>query len=573
VHLHTTIVTPLHVEHSPILLLRTPYGADANLHRQFASPRLAANLSEANAELVEAGYILAFQDVRGKYRSEGEYVMYRAPGHGKTDHVSDTWDTIDWLSQNVPHSNGKVGIFGVSYPGYLSLIPLLGPHPALHAAVPINPVVDAWMGDDFYHNGAFRLFELEYFHKQTGSVDSSQTPRFGHYDLYQFFLNAGNAEGAARALLGNQTLPAWERMARATNYDAMWQANALDRALTRITRLPVPTLNVHAWFDAEDSYGAPAVQAVLQDKPGAPLHFVAGPWEHGQCMTRGDAVGPHTWDSNTSLTFRREVLHPFLDHHLKGAADPKLPAARVFETGRNRWHTMDSWPPRDTTPLTLHLGPDATLTMQEVRGEHSAAFVSDPAKPVPFRVRPIPSRFRDYGHWGRWLGDDQRPFADRPDVLCFTSAPLDSPLTLAGPVFAELLASTTGSDADWVVKLIDAYPDEVPAQPAMGGFQLMVSGDILRGRFRERWDQPAPITPGAHNYRVRLPHLCHTFRRGHRIMVQVQSTWFPLYDRNPQTFVDSIYDAPASAYRAQTHTLHLGGPHGCRIEARAWQPG
>ncbi len=559
VGLHTVILMPRHTKPAPVLLTRTPYGANNPLKSGFASPMLAANLGPVWHDFLDAGYILVFQDVRGKFKSDGDYRMYRAPGDGNTDHVTDSWDTVAWLCEHVPDNNGRVGIIGVSYPGWLSLIPLLDPHPALRSAVPINPVVDAWMGDDFFHNGAFRLFELEYFYRQTTSKDNAHNPPYGHYDVYSFYLAAGNAANAARLLLGNKPLPAWDRMARATDYDAFWQAQALDRDLAKLDTLKVPTLNVHAWFDAEDNYGATAAHAVLKDKPGAPYHFVSGPWEHGQCMGDGSSSGKMRWHADTSLWFRQNVMLPFLNEHLQDGPAANIAPATVFETGRNTWQTNSAWPPSGSTPANLYLAAGGRLSFAPPNTSGHTSYVSDPAKPVPFKVRPIASRYRVHPPWSSWLTDDQRPFADRPDVLVFSTDVLDTPVTLSGSVFADLLASTTGSDADWVVKLIDAYPDEFPRQPELGGYQLMVSGDILRGRFRERFDQSAPITPGVHRYSVRLPHLNHTFRRGHRIMLQIQSSWFPLYDRNPQTFVQSIHDAPADAYQTATHTIHHGG--------------
>jgi hypothetical protein len=561
VKLYTLILIPNAApKPAPLLLTRTPYGAD-NAVGGYPSPRLSAIVGGAMADFVDAGYIRVIQDVRGKFKSEGDYVMYRAPGTGETDHVTDTWDTVDWLTQNVPRNNGRVGITGVSYPGYLSFVPLLDPHPALRAAVPINAVIDAWIGDDFFHNGAFRLFELEYFYRQSTSKNNEHKPPYGHYDVFAFHMQAGNAANAARAVLGDAPMPAWDRLAAHTTYDEVWQANAIQYALAQLERIPIPTLNVHAWFDAEDIYGPIATHEALKDKPGAPYHFVAGPWEHGQCMGDGSASGRIRWDADTALWFRRNVMLPFLNQHLKDDAPAQpLPKIVTFATGVNQWRTPDAWPPPEAQPRALYLAAGGRLSFDKPSAESSDSYISDPAKPVPFRVRPIISRHRDYEQWGDWLLDDQRPVADRPDVLVYTSDVLTEPVTLAGDVTARLFASTTGSDADWIVKLIDVYPDEYPRQPELGGYQFMISAEILRGRFRRSFERAEPIPPNAAlEYSVRMTHAHHTFRRGHRMMVQVHSTWFPLYDRNPQTFVDSIFDAPPVAYRAQTHTLHTGG--------------
>ncbi len=571
VRLYTFVLIPDGASRpAPMLLTRTPYGVRDEASTPYPSPMLAAGLSGWMQDFIDAGYIVVLQDVRGKFKSEGDYRMYRAPGEGETDHITDTWDTVQWLIHNVPGNNGRVGITGVSYPGYLSLIPLLDPHPALRAAVPINAVVDAWMGDDFYHNGAFRLFELEYFYRQTTSKGNIHRPPYGHYDVFAYYLAAGNATEAARRLLGDATLPAWERLARHSSYDAVWQQHALDKALARLDRVPIPTLNVHAWFDAEDIYGPIATHAALRDKPGAPYHFVAGPWKHGQCMGDGSSSGKVHWDADTSLWFRRNIMLPFLDEHLRDLPpDEPLPPVAVFETGINTWRTPAAWPPPHAREAALYLESGGGISLDRPVAAGADLYTSDPAKPIPFRVRPITSRHRDYESWGEWLLDDQRPVEDRPDVLVYRSEILPTPLTVAGDVVATLFASTTGSDADWVVKLIDVYPDEYPRQAELGGHQLMVSGEILRGRFRESFERPAPIAPDTVlEYTIRMPHAYHTFRRGHRVMVQIHSTWFPLYDRNPQTYVDEIHDAPGDAYRAATHTIHRGGRQASRIQVR-----
>lgn len=564
VKLHTVVLISKRIQApAPMLLMRTPYGANNVAHAGYPSPALVANLPFWLQDFIDAGYICVVQDVRGKFKSEGDYVMYRAPGVGECDHVTDTWDTVDWLVKNVPNNNGRAGITGVSYPGYLATIPLLDPHPALRAAVPINAVIDAWMGDDFFHNGAFRLMELEYFYHQSTSKDNEFKPPYGHYDIFAFHLQAGNAANAARQLLGEDVMPAWERLAMHTNYDDVWQRNALDLALAKLDHVPIPTMVVHAWFDAEDIYGPIATHNALKDKGGAPYHFVAGPWKHGQCMGNGSGAGAMHWDADTSLWFRRNLMLPFFNQHLKDEAPAQpLANATLFETGVNQWRTASAWPPAQAEPRALYLHAGGRLSFDQPADEGADAFLSDPAKPVPYRVRPIPSRYREHAQWSEWQLNDQRPVADRPDVLVYVSDTLDAPVTIAGDVSATLFAATTGSDADWVVKLIDVFPDEYPRQPELGGFQMMVSFEILRGRFRESFEQPKPIASNeVLEYAVRMPPAYHTFRRGHRIMVQVHSTWFPLYDRNPQTFVESIYDAPASAYVKATHTLHAGGTH------------
>ncbi|MFH1567656.1 MAG: CocE/NonD family hydrolase [Gemmatimonadota bacterium] len=548
----------------PMVLTRTPYSAAKRASRA-ESPDIAMALPLADEDLVRDGYIRVYQDVRGRFRSKGRYTMtmpLRGPYNaGPVDQVTDTWDTIEWLVANVAGNNGRVGITGVSYDGLLTLMALLEPHPALKAAVPVNPMVDSWMGDDFYHNGALRTVMLEYIYRQTASRDAGHGVPWGYHDLYSAVLEAGSIGELGRRY-GADKLPAWRRLLEHPAYDAYWQDQALDRQLARV-KCRVPTLMVHSLFDQEDIYGAPAQFAALaaRDPGGRRTHLAIGPWCHGQGMGEGSSLGEIRWGADTAGQFRRELLKPFWDRHLKGArlAAP-LPRVLAFETGANQWRRYEAWPPVGAVKARrLYLQPGGGLGFEPpAGGQGCTEFISDPARPVPYRVRPVVPSFGGRGStWSRWLVDDQRPFSDRPDVLSFVSQPLTAPLTIAGPVAATLHAATTGSDADWVVKLIDLYPDEVPSQPELGGYQLMVSGDILRGRYRERPDEARPIPPGqVLPYRVPLPHAHHTFRPGHRVMVQVQSSWFPVYDRNPQTFVDQIAWARPQDFQAAVHGIH-----------------
>ena len=544
----------------PVILTRTPYGAAKRAART-DSPDLAMVLPTADEDLVRDGYIRVYQDVRGRYRSQGRYTVtmpVRGPFNaGKVDQVTDAWDTIEWLATRLQGSNGRVGITGVSYDGMLTLMALLDPHPALKAAVPINPMVDSWMGDDFYHHGALRLIMFDYLYRQTTTKDGSRGVPWGYRDQYSAVLAAGSVGELGRRY-GVDRLPAWKRIIDHPAYDAYWQDQALDR---RQAQQPcaVPVLTVHSLFDQEDIYGAPAQFAALAagDPRGRHTHLVIGPWCHGQSQGEGSALGQMQWGADTAGQFRRDVLKPFWDLHLK-QTKPRSPLPRVlaFETGGNQWRRYRAWPPASgARTRALFLQPHGGLDFAAPGpGAGHTEFVSDPAKPVPYRVRPV---LPLGGTWGRWLVDDQRPFADRPDVLAFASTPLAQPLTLAGPVVATLFAATTGTDADWVVKLIDEYPPEVPSCPEMGGYQLMVAGDIMRGRYRERPDLARPVPAGqVLPYRLSLPHVHHTFLPGHRLMVQVQSTWFPLYDRNPQTFVESIAWARPEDFRSAVHRVH-----------------
>jgi hypothetical protein len=565
VKLFTVIMIPKHARGpKPIVLTRTPYSA-AKATTRSSSPDMAVSLPLADEPLVRGGYIRVYQDVRGKYKSEGDYVMTLPPrgplNAGAFDHATDTWDTVDWLVKNVPDNNGKVGITGVSYAGFLTLMALLVPHPALKAAVPVNALVDGWVGDDWYHNGAFRPFSLEYIYHQTTGKSSDEVVPFGHYDIYSAMLEAGSVGELGRRLNADR-LPAWNRLLENPAYNAFWQEQALDRLLSRVP-LKVPTLTVHSLFDQEDIYGPIASYRALEEKDkGNKLNYLAiGPWVHGQSWREGSTVGKIPWGADTSLHFREKFLQPFWDEHLKGVKPARpTPPVLAFETGVNEWRQHDSWPPRGKvrpTRLYLQAGGQLSFDSPVASGPGFDEYVSDPAKPVPYRVRPIRALFADHSGWRLWLSDDQRPFSDRPDVLTFVGDTLRQPLTVAGEIAATLFASTSGSDSDWVVKLIDLYPDEVASQPELGGYQLMISADILRGRYRESFERAAPIPPGeVLPYKIRMPHASHTFLPGHRIMVQVQSTWFPVYDRNPQTFLENIAWAKPGDYRRATQRIY-----------------
>ncbi len=570
VKLFTVILIPKSAgERAPIVLTRTPYSA-AKATSRFASPRMAMALSAADEPLVRSGYIRVYQDVRGKYKSEGNYIMTLPPrgplNSGRVDHVTDTWDTIDWLVKNIPMNNGRVGITGVSYAGFLTLMALLDPHPALKAAVPVNAMVDGWIGDDWFHNGAFRAAMLDYVYAQTGSKDSDIELPYGYYDFYTAALEAGSVGELGRRYHADR-LPAWNRLVDNPAYTSFWREQAVDRLLAAVPH-KVPTLTVHGLFDQEDIYGPIATYRVLEsrDRTQGVNYLVIGPWRHGQSWGDGSTLGKIKWGADTSLYFREKVLQPFWDQHLKGVKPSNpMPPVLAFETGANEWRQYDSWPPRGAVESArLYLQPAGRLAFTPpISGRLDAfdEYVSDPAKPIPYRARPMRPLFtkhdEDYAAWGLWLSHDQRPFSDRPDVLTFATGPLEAPVTISGEVAATLFASTTGTDSDWVVKLIDLYPDEVPAQPEMGGYQLMISADILRGRYRESLETPHPIPPGeVLPYRIRMPHANHTFLAGHRIMVHVQSTWFPVYDRNPQTFVPNIAWARKEDFQRATQRVY-----------------
>jgi putative CocE/NonD family hydrolase len=567
VHLKTFILVPKGAQGAPMLLDRTPYNASTRVAR-FESPHLAAVVPQMLDTAVAAGYIVVYQDVRGKYGSEGDYVMTR-PLRGPynptaTDHATDTYDTIDWLVKNVPESNGRVGTIGGSYEGFTALMSVVDPHPALKVSVPFAPMVDGWMGDDWFHNGAFRQDgALEYTYEQEATRKNEAKWWSGTYDTYEFWLRAGNAGNVARAR-GLDALEYWRALSGHTSYDDFWQSQAMDRVLAA-RPIAVPMMIVGGLFDQEDIYGAPALFKALgpKDPDGKMIHLVLGPWNHGGGRRDGRSIADVQFEGETATWFRRTVMQPFLDHYLKDAPMPDTPRVLAYETGANLWHRYDGWPRSCATgcgakPRDLYLLPHGSLGFERPSEAKQAfdEYLADPAKPVPYRIRPTLVSGAEASTWGEWLMDDQRQAAARPDVLVYETEPLAVPVRIAGEPWARLFASTTGSDVDWVVKVIDVWPAEYPNDPKMGGYQQMISADIFRGRFREDFAVAKPVEPNkVLEYRIRLPQASHTFLPGHRIMVQVHSSWFPLYDRNPQTFVPNIMFAPPESYVKATQRI------------------
>ena len=574
--LNTVIIVPKGAHDAPMLLTRTPYDAAsfANHADSADLETILTGYDNAADVIAEEGYIRVLQDVRGKYGSEGDYVMNR-PLRGPlnptpVDHSTDTWDTIEWLTKNVPESNGRVGIIGISYDGFLPLMALVNPHPALKVAVPMNPMVDNWKGDDWFHNGAFRQVNLSYILEQVVTRANTAKWAVTHYDDYDMYMRAVSA-GALAKEHGLEQSGFWNKLVAHPAYDDFWQQQALDRILAK-EPVTVPTLLVHSLWDAEDIYGAIAVwKAIKPHDANGNVFLSIGPWAHGGAIEDGSTLGTLKFGSDTALYWRQQVLKPFLARYLKGdAAVPAIPAVTAFETGTNRWRNLDAWPSGcearqnrictiQPVPLRLAAGQKAVLDgAPDAKGYDE--YVSDPAKPVPFRQRPIPPYGYDEAKgqtWPRWLVDDQREASGRTDVATFVSDVLTAPVKISGEPVANLVASTSGTDSDWVVKLIDVYPDQVGRQPALGGYQLMIAGDIFRGRYREGFDRPKALAPNrALTYRFGLPTANHVFLPGHRIMVQVQSSWFPLYDRNPQTFVPNIFFAQPGDYRKATQRIY-----------------
>jgi putative CocE/NonD family hydrolase len=565
VKLFTVILVPKGARRAPIILTRTPYHA-ANRAKRFVSPHLVSSLQMGDEVLVSQGYIRVFQDVRGKYDSEGDYVMTR-PLRGPlnatpVDHSTDAYDTIDWLVKNVPESNGRVGMIGSSYEGFTVLMALINPHPALRAAVPMCPMVDGWKGDDWFHNGAFRQSNFRYLTLQTSARAEGVEIAGGVYDDYQLFLQSGSAEDFARRF-GLDQLPFWRKIVEHPAYDLFWSAQALDQILAR-EPLKTPTMYVTSIYDQEDMYGGVHAYAATEPKDtNNDMNFlVLGPWRHSGVNYDGSTLGPLKLEGNTALQFRRDVMQPFLDEHLKdGAPKADTPPVFVYETGTDAWRRLKAWPlscesgcAAKPQRLYLQLGGALGFAAPVKSAQPYDEYVSDPARPVPYTPRPV--HFADTAAWQRWLLNDQRFVADRPDVLVYVSAPLSAPLHIGGAPQVNLFASTSGTDSDWVVKLIDVYPDEVPSDLAMSGYQLPVGMDIFRGRYRDSIEHPSAVPANkVQQYHFALPMVDHVFLPGHRVMVQVQSSWFPLYDRNPQSYVDNIFLARPQDYRKATQRV------------------
>jgi putative CocE/NonD family hydrolase len=589
VRLRTCLLVPKGAHGAGMLLTRTPYDARkmTSLH---PSQHLASRLwgyDHPVETIVEGGYIRVVQDVRGKFGSEGDFVMNR-PMRGPlnptpVDESTDAYDTIEWLVHHVPESNGRVAVIGISYDGFTALAPLVHPHPALKAVVPANPMVDGWRGDDWFHHGAFRLqYALPYAYEQAATRGGEELWESDAYDDYDAYLRPGSAGEVARRH-GLEQVGFWRKIVEHPAYDAFWREQAMDRVLAR-EPLQVPTLLVAGLWDQEDIYGAIAVWKALDAVPANRdrLFLAIGPWFHGQQIEEASALGPIRFDADTGLYFRRKILAPFLARYLKQDGGPP-PLARVtaFRTGENAWHALAAWPaapdgaagPRPS-PLYLHERGQASFAAPGGEQEFDE-YVSDPGHPVPYRTRPIlPVGYEPPFTWTRWLVDDQREFSGRTDVVTYATAPLTAPVAVSGEPVANLVASTTGTDADWVVKLIDVYPDEVAGQRELGGYQLAVAMDIFRARYREDEGAPKPVAPNVPlTYRFPLPTVNHVFLPGHRIMVQVQSAWFPLYDRNPQTFVPNVFLARPEDYRKATQRVWHAPGRASFVELPRVDPG
>jgi putative CocE/NonD family hydrolase len=551
VKLHTVIFTPRDASGPlPILLERTPYGVFDE-----EKPLLARY-----PHLIADGYIFAFQDIRGRFKSEGQFVMQRPPRDAKDpkgiDEGTDAYDTIEWMIHNVSGNNGRAGILGISYGGWLTTMALLEPHPALKAASEQASPADMFMGDDFHHNGAFRLsYGFEYAAMMETAKETNTHFDFDRADTFQWYLGLGVLSNVNEKYLHGK-LPTWNDFVDHPNYDEFWRKQAFPRY---IQSPKVPNLNVGGWWDQEDFYGPLKVYELFEkNDPNHLNYLVVGPWNHGGWSRMdGSKLGDIPFDSNTSKYFKTQIEAPWFAYWLKDKGTRDFAEATVFQTGSNRWEKYDSWPPRSAQPAKLYFRANGRLSFDAPTDEDgSDSYISDPAHPVPYRHQPISPTYPG-GAWPTWLVEDQRFVESRPDVLTWQTETLKEDIHMAGDIVAQLFASTSGSDSDWVVKLIDVYPESNPDNPSLAGYQLMVADEILRGRFRESFEHPKPIVPNQVTpYTIDLHTNDHAFLKGHRIMVQIQSSWFPLYDRNPQKYVDNIFLAKSSDYQKAEQKIH-----------------
>jgi putative CocE/NonD family hydrolase len=562
VRLHTQVYIPASSTPVPILLLRTPYGAGD------IKPEQIANLLP---ELAADGYIFVLQDIRGRFKSEGQFVMLRQPRDPKDknaiDEGTDTYDTIDWLLKNASNNNGRVGMAGTSYGAWLSVMGMLDPHPALKAIVQQASPADMWLGDDFHHNGAFRLsygFEYAYMMESSKEI-TSPTTIIDSFDAYEWYLKLGPLANAnAKYFQGK--LPTWNDFVNHPDYDAFWKRQGFEPWLTRVT---VPTLNVAGWWDQEDFYGPIKIYELLERHDKKNQNFlVVGPWNHGG-WSRGEGrkLGPIDFGSPTAEYYRKNVLVPFFAHYLKDKGTSEQSEAFTFRTGTNEWVKHLEWPPKQKiVEKGLYFHANGKLSFDPPPNSIQPAFdtyVSDPAKPVPYRKRPIEVR----SGWNVWLLEDQRFVDHRPDVLTWVTEPLTEDVVISGKVIANLFASTSGTDSDWIFKLIDVYPEKYAADPKLGGYQLMIAGDVFRGRYYKSWEKPSPLPANqVVHYQIGFPANDHVFQKGHRIMVQVQSSWFPVIDRNPQKFVANIFQAQESDFQAATQKIYRSGRQASHIK-------
>jgi putative CocE/NonD family hydrolase len=565
--LNTIVLTPVDQHGTfPFLINRTPYGIDGNYPKGSQVISLSGRFPYYT--MATDGYIFVLQDIRGRFKSQGRFEIHQPVIHesqkGAIDESTDTWDTIDWLIHHVKNNNGKAGITGISYPGWLALVGSVDHHPALKASSEQACMSDLFLGDDFHHNGAFRLsYGFEYTYELENNNTNSDF-EFPAFDLFNWYLKLGSLKNVNEDYFHNR-IPTWNNLVTHPNYDSFWQKNS---PLTYVTKVEIPQLHVGGFFDQEDLNGPQLMYGQMEKTDEKNMnHIVLGPWYHGQWgRLKGDSIGQISFGSETGEEFR-VLQKKWFDYYLKGIGDGKFEEAYIFQTGSNVWKTYASWPPRQATIQPLYAGPDGTASFTKPLKEGTVSYISDPQKPIPYRTLPIEATYGVGSRWRPWQVEDQRFVYTRPDVISFASETLKEDLTVTGAVNAHLFASTTGTDADWIVKLIDVYPEWDPVNLKLSGYQLPVTMEVFRGKFRKSFTNPEALVPGKpEEFVIGLHQINHVFRKGHRIMIQVQSSWFPMIDRNPQTFIPNIYDAKDSDFIKATHTIYFSEKYPTRID-------
>jgi len=566
--LYTVILSPVNPKTAvPILMERTPYGANIPIPDDTV---FQTRLMGTVYPMAREGYIFVFQDCRGKYKSEGTMQIHMPLIHrqekGAIDESTDTWDTVDWLVKNLPNNNGKAGIYGISYPGWLALVGSVDPHPALKAASEQACMGDLFLGDDFHHNGAFRLsYGMEYSYQvEFDKTKDSEFP-FPQYDLYDWYLQLGSLKNVNSKYFKHK-IPTWNSFVSHPNYDAYWQKNS---PLDYIQYPQIPQLHVGGYYDQEDINGPQLMYAHMEKKDSSNRNFIIlGPWNHGQWGGgKADSLGKISFGSNTGEWFR-DLQKNWFDYWLKGKGNGRFDEANCFQTGSNTWKSYASWPPKEATVKKLYVGKNNTASFNKpVAPAGFVSYTSDPARPVPYRTLPIEATYGQGSRWKPWQVEDQRFVYTRPDVVSFIMDSLTEDLTVTGKIMAHLFASTSGTDADWIVKLIDVYPNFDSGNLAMSGYQLPVAMEVFRGRFRKSFANPSPLVPNKpEEFIIDLHDINHRFKKGHRIMVQVQSTWFPLIDRNPQKYVPNIFEANAADFIKTQQRIYYSAQYPTYIE-------
>jgi len=565
--LNTIVLTPVNQKNSyPFLLNRTPYGIDGN----YPDGSQIISLSDKFLyyTMAREGYIFVFKDIRGRYKSQGAFQIHQPLTHqsqkGTVDESTDAWDTIDWLLKNIKNNNGRAGITGISYPGWLALAGSVNPHPALKASSEQACMSDLFLGDDFHHNGAFRLsYGFEYTYELENNKEDSDFP-FPAFDLFNWYLRLGSLKNV-NALYFHNRIPTWNDFVKHPDYDSFWQKNS---PLSYVNRVEIPQLHVGGYYDQEDLNGPQLMYGHMEKMDTQHInHLILGPWYHGQWgRAKGDSIGLISFGSMTGEEFR-VLQKKWFDYYLKGTGDGKFAEAYIFQTGSNVWETYSSWPPKQAGIKSLYAGPDHKAGFTKPSTEGSVSYTSDPQKPVPYRTLPIEATYGPGSRWRPWQVEDQRFVYTRPDVISFSTDTLQEDMVITGAVNAHLFASTTGTDADWIVKLIDVYPDWDSSNFQLSSYQFPVTMEVFRGKFRKSFSRPEAITPGKpEEFIIGLHQVNHMFRKGHRLMIQIQSSWFPMIDRNPQKFIPNIFEAKETDFIKATQTIYFSPRFPTRID-------